>query len=216
MADEPTGEIRTEPLSPVTVAVLALVQGLLPAMTAIVGGLWIAFTYVEHQKEARIEASDNAQKAFVESVRQSNLSHEIASKEMRYKLFDIYKPTLDARDSDHFALAHTVAVLLSHDVSTDEWNAAYTKFWESYWDVGVSNLDRLRDKATKFGESLKKYKASQDAASRADFEATGKQLVGEVVYWIGEQKFTFLKGILTAPTDNDAINNSSANNDSRM
>jgi hypothetical protein len=33
-------------LSPLTTAILALIQGLLPAMTAIIGGLWVAFTYL--------------------------------------------------------------------------------------------------------------------------------------------------------------------------
>jgi hypothetical protein len=34
-------------LSPLTTAILALIQGLLPAMTAIIGGLWVAFTYLD-------------------------------------------------------------------------------------------------------------------------------------------------------------------------
>jgi len=33
------------PLSPITTAILAHVQGFLPALTAIIGGLWVAFTY---------------------------------------------------------------------------------------------------------------------------------------------------------------------------
>jgi hypothetical protein len=47
-------------LSPLTTAILALIQGLLPAMTAIVGGLWVAFTYLDQQKEARVAQQQQA------------------------------------------------------------------------------------------------------------------------------------------------------------
>jgi hypothetical protein len=36
-------------LSPKTTAILTLVQGLLPALTAILGGLWIVWTYIDNQ-----------------------------------------------------------------------------------------------------------------------------------------------------------------------
>src|SRR4051794_26362530 len=54
---------ESDPLSPTTKAVLALIQGLLPAMTAIVGGLWIAFTYLDHQKQTQSDAAERDKKA---------------------------------------------------------------------------------------------------------------------------------------------------------
>jgi hypothetical protein len=63
MSDAPQSDSpEKEPLSPKTKAILALIQGLLPAMTAIVGGLWVAITYLEQQKEARAQQEIQAQR----------------------------------------------------------------------------------------------------------------------------------------------------------
>jgi hypothetical protein len=52
-------EMSKTDLSPTVKAILALTQGLLPAMTAIVGGLWIVFTYVKAQDQQHQQQVEN-------------------------------------------------------------------------------------------------------------------------------------------------------------
>jgi hypothetical protein len=208
MTDRPANPKRTEPLSPTTQAVLSLVQGLLPAMTAIVGGLWVAFTYMQHQKEARDQASEQATASAQQAWSNAIATRELANKELRYKLYEIYRPMLEKRDADHYAMAQSVAKLLSNDVSSAEWNNARATFWEVYWGISVLGLDSLHERAKQFGEILEKYKTSQDKETRAALEKAATELRPELARWISTQKVEFLKRILTAPTEDEAISGS--------
>jgi hypothetical protein len=208
MTDEPANVKRSEPLSPTTQAVLSLIQGLLPAMTAIVGGLWIAFTYIEHQKDARDQASKQAAEAGQQAALNTAATQALANKELRYKLYEVYRPMLEKRDSDHYEMAQSVAKLLSNDVSNAEWTSAHIKFWEVYWGVSVLGLGTLHEKAKQFGDVMEKYKVSQDKETRSALEKGAAELSQELTRWIGTQKVDFLKRILTAPTDNEAISGS--------
>jgi hypothetical protein len=49
-------------LSPSIKAILSLIQALLPAMTAVIGAVWIAFTYLDQQKEIQRQQSNQATK----------------------------------------------------------------------------------------------------------------------------------------------------------
>ena len=66
MSRLPTGAVPEQnPLSATTVAILGLVQGLLPAMTAIVGGLWVVTTYLEQKKQDDLARIIEARRPFI-------------------------------------------------------------------------------------------------------------------------------------------------------
>lgn len=205
MTDKPPTGKSHQPLSPKTLAVLSLIQGLLPAMTAIVGGLWITFTFIQHQKDTRNQELKQSQATEMQASRKSADESALANKELRYKLYDIYRPMLEKRDADHFEMAQMMGRILSYEVASPEWKSARTKFWELYWGISVINLASLEEKAKDFGEGMEKYKTEQNQETRAALEKAASPLIAELSTFIAKQKIDFIKRILTAPSDEEAI-----------
>ena len=90
------------PLSPRTQALLALVQGLLPVMTAIVGAIWIAWTYLNDQ---RAQAEREAES-------QANVMKQ-AESESRVRLLEAQKPFLDKKLQIFFETASVAGNLVN-------------------------------------------------------------------------------------------------------
>jgi|ERR1051326_547478 hypothetical protein len=105
-------------LSPATAAILALIQGLLPAMTAIVGGLWVAFTYLENQKEA--EAERQLQ------IKRENVARLLeARKPFIAKQLDLYVKTAQ--------VAGELVASNSDTVQREKWLNTFGTFEQLYW-----------------------------------------------------------------------------------
>jgi hypothetical protein len=118
-----------EPLSPLTMAVLALVQGLLPALTAIIGGLWVAFTYLDHQKEARAEQQIQLQR------------------DNRTRLLEARKGFIDKQLALYIETAQVAGKLVSTntDVPKAEWTTTARRFEQLYW----TELSMVEDETVK-------------------------------------------------------------------
>jgi hypothetical protein len=101
-------------LSPTTQAILMLIQGLLPAMTAIVGGLWIVFTYLENQKIVEQQRSDQLRQQW------------------RAQLIEARKPFLERQLKVYFDAANAIGKLVV-GMQTPEWDKAHDRFQELYW-----------------------------------------------------------------------------------
>ena len=108
---------KEQALSPLTVAILALIQGLLPALSAVAGGLWVAFTYLDHQKEARQQ------------------QEEQSKRDNRTRLLEARKQFIDKQLALYIETAQIAGKLVSTDTSvpTDEWRAASRRFEQLYW-----------------------------------------------------------------------------------
>jgi hypothetical protein len=104
-------------LSPLTTAILALIQGLLPAMTAIVGGLWVAFTYLEHQNESRLAQQEQAKK--------DNVT----------RLLEAKKPFITKQLELYIKSAEIAGELVSinPDVSKADWIKTLREFEKLFW-----------------------------------------------------------------------------------
>src|SRR5438105_9124533 len=106
---EPPAEPR-QPLSPKTQAILALVQGLLPAMTAIIGGLWVAFTYIENQHKAQVQ-------------------NEIqAGREAIARSVEARKPFLTKKHELYFETMRLAGLLTYVHPSTPQWTDTVSRF----------------------------------------------------------------------------------------
>jgi hypothetical protein len=103
------------PLPPWAQAVIALVQGLLPAMTGIIGGLWLAFTYVENQK------------ALAEKEMATRL------KESQVRLFEAQKPFLDKKLQIFFEADTLAGQMINDKPNSPEWNQHWQRFWSLRW-----------------------------------------------------------------------------------
>src|SRR5947208_1902247 len=111
--DEPA---KTNLLSPTTQAVLALVQGLLPPLTAIIGGIWVVMTYLDQQQDAHKKLA-----AQIDSEGQTRLL--VARKSFNDQQFALY-----------VQIAEIVSKLATlENYSSDEWTVNYRRFRELYW-----------------------------------------------------------------------------------
>ena len=110
---------KEEALSPLTTAILALIQGLLPALSAVAGGLWVAFTYLDHQREAPKQQEE-------QSIRDN-----------RTRLLEARKPFIDKQLALYIETAQIagklVSTLTSYAIPEEEWRAASRRFEQLYW-----------------------------------------------------------------------------------
>jgi hypothetical protein len=127
-------------LSPWTKAILALIQGLVPALTGIVGGLWVAFTYLDHQKEARVQQATQAEK------------------DGQARLIEARKPFADKQLALYLEAAQVAGKLVALNPDDEDWKSTERRFWELYW----SELTLVEDKGVeaamvKFSQHLYDY-----------------------------------------------------------
>jgi hypothetical protein len=166
-------------LSPKTQAILLLTQGLLPALTGIIGGLWLAFTYIDKSHKETI--ADQA----------------TAAKEINYKIYEsAYKPLLDRRDLDCYRIGEEIGKVLSEPVSSAEWESAHKKFLSLYWG-GAFSVFRdgpTHDTAASFIASMEKYKKKQDPETRNALEKDASELINKLTWFIDWEKTGFLEG----------------------
>lgn len=179
MTDAPETAKAGQALSPRTQAILSLTQGLLPALTGILGGLWLAFTYIDKSHKETI--ADQA----------------TAAKEINYKIYEgAYKPLLERRDSDCYRIGEEIGKVLSEPVSSAEWEIAQKKFLSLYWG-GAFSVFRdgpTHDTADNFIASMGKYKKKQDSETRNVLEKDASKLINKLTWFIDWEKTGFLEG----------------------
>lgn len=141
--------------SPRTQAILSLIQGLLPAMTAILGGLWVVFTYLGNQRDAELAAAARAAEAA--SIRR----------------LEAQRPFLEKQLALYFETAQVVGRLVAlrpgKDSSGDSWRSAEARFWALYWSELSLVEDRTVEGAMRtFGDSLLAYTAVAQSGPQQD------------------------------------------------
>jgi hypothetical protein len=133
-----------DPLSPWTKAVLALIQGLLPAMTAIIGGLWIAITYLDHQRDG--------QKEEVERAKRENAT----------QLVQAQSPFLKKQLDLYFEAAQVAGKLVVYTPDDKEWSGTEQRFWALYWsELSMVEDRRVEEAMVIFSKRLYDYTASR-------------------------------------------------------
>jgi hypothetical protein len=121
---------QRDPLSPLTKAIFALIQGLLPPLSAIAVGAWAIFTYIDHQKEARVQQT-------VQSV-----------KDDAARLFESQKPFNQKQLELYMEAAQVVGRLVSADADNfgkDEWKKDVGRYNAMYW----TELSMVEDEEVK-------------------------------------------------------------------
>lgn len=140
MADAPeTDSHESEPLSPKTKEILALIQALLPVMTAIIGGLWVAYTYLEQQNEARAQ-------------------QEIQSKrDNETRLLEARKPFLDKQLTLYGEAAEVTGKLVAiYPPVFDDWKKNEQIFEELFWtELSVVEDQEVKHAMQEFSQQLK-------------------------------------------------------------
>jgi hypothetical protein len=125
MSTLPTRESVAPALSGAVQIILALVQGLLPLMTAIIGGLWVAFTYLENQK---------TQEAQEKIVRERQQTEEARTRAIRQ--FEARRPFLDKQ----LDLYMQTAAATGKSLTIDRKNNEYARARERYLQLRYTEL----------------------------------------------------------------------------
>ena len=114
-------------LSPWVSALLQLTQALLPTLTAIAAGAWVAFTYLDQEKEA---------------TRQQSVQ---AEKDNRTRSFEARKPFSDKQLTIYVETSKIIGELVSYDHHTPGWDIAFIRYEELYW----TELSMVEDEGVK-------------------------------------------------------------------
>ena len=145
MADAPA-------LSPRAAAILALVQGLLPAMTAIVGGLWVLFTYLGQQDIAQANAVAAEKAAAARAATDASL-----------RKVELQRPFLDKQLALYFEAAQVVGALIAMTPADPEWAPREKRFWALYWsELAMVEDPGVEGAMKKFGDNLVAFKNAHE------------------------------------------------------
>jgi len=103
-------------------------------MTAIIGALWIAFTYVQNQKA------------------QAHQEMAARLKESQVRLLEAQKSFLDKKMQTFFETADVAGKIINATPNSSEWNELWQRFWSLRWSememVGTPDIrERMRSVA---------------------------------------------------------------------
>jgi hypothetical protein len=126
MSDTSNEKTQT-PLSVRSQAILALVQGLLPTLTAIIGGLWIVYTYLNDQRVVQAETERRARQELVARLME-------ARQPFNKRQLDMYIET-----------SGVVGRMVVGNESTEAWHNDYARFEQLYWtDLSMVEDDHVK------------------------------------------------------------------------
>lgn len=158
MSKQPSPAVDRPALSPATQAVLTLLQGLLPVMTALLGGLWVVFTYLDNQKIQAQQQAAAAQRQEAELTRQRTV-----------RQFEARRPFLEKQLALYSETAAIVGKLVTHDPSEEAFREARLRFWQLYWsELSVVEDNGVASQMKQFGDALKQWETGTRAASAQD------------------------------------------------
>jgi hypothetical protein len=121
---------------------LEILKGWLPVLTAVIGGLWGLFTYVENQKQT-------------------------AAKESQTLLIRAQQPFLQKQLDLYFETSTIVGKLVTEDPHSDSWKANDERFWALYWsELAMVETRELEAAMKSFGDALKIYERTPDSGSK--------------------------------------------------
>jgi hypothetical protein len=179
MSKLPVREIHEkDALSPITKALLALIAGLLPAMTAIVGGLFAVFTYLDHQDEAQRLIAIQLEKDRVSRLAQ-------ASQPYAKKQLDLFSET-----------GRLLGKIISYGPTTQEYTDSRRRLKEiQHGEMMLIGGSKFVTEMENMESQLTQYEANPDDAQRklisARAEGIGEAMRSELLYlwsWRGEEK----------------------------
>jgi hypothetical protein len=159
-------ELPADALSPTVKAALALIQGLLPALAAVVGGVWVAFTFLAQQEKSRQDQAAQAER------------------ENRTRVFEARKPFIDR----HLKLYVDTSEVIGKFVATDEvefaaWMLLARRFEQLFWSelsmVEDDGVKRAMQDLRKVLIPINSHLRSQHASRQGDETRSTIKIPGE-------------------------------------
>ena len=133
----------TPALSTTGYVILELAKVLVPALVTIGGGAWVAFTYLDGQKQAR--AKQEVQ------IRNDNLTRRL----------EVQKPFSSIQLAIFMEAGKIAGQLAAFDKSTDnwqesvEWKGYYTRFYQLFWtELSIVEDEEIKSAMQDFSRQL--------------------------------------------------------------
>ncbi len=133
--------------------VLGLVKDMLPVLTAVAGGIWGLFVYIDNEREARLQDLKNA------------------AATNRTRLIEARQPFLQKQLDLYFETAKILGDLVSADPDSDLWHKSERRFWALYWsELSMVETPALEEAMVECGNALTDFEANrtQDARQALD------------------------------------------------
>lgn len=161
--------------SPRAQALLALVPTVLPAMTAILGGLWVVFTYLDHQRDQERAQRTLATQQQADAARQAAKQQEDVARQNSIREFEARKPFVQKQFDLYIETAAVVGRLTTLDPKSEDWAKNSIRFWQLYW----TELSLVEDRGVelgmvRFGEALTAY--HRDPQTQPDLQQASLSL----------------------------------------
>jgi hypothetical protein len=133
-----------------------LLKSLVPALTAIIGGLWVAYTYVENQRQAREQE--------VAQSRKDNIT----------RLIEAQKPFASVQLQLFMEAGKVAGQLATFDKTGErwsensEWKGYYTRFYQLFYtELSIVEDQQIKEAMQNFSAQLQKitreaYKVDED------------------------------------------------------
>jgi hypothetical protein len=115
-----------------------LIETMLPVVTAVGGGLWAFYVYLDHKKE-------------------SDRAHQLqAKKDATTREIESRKPFLELQLRLYLDAVKVAGLLVSEDVSSDSWRNMVKRFWALYWsELSMVESEAVERAMVEIGKVLK-------------------------------------------------------------
>jgi hypothetical protein len=176
-------------LSTYTYIGLELTKALVPAIVAIGGGLWVAFTYVDNQRRAHEQQAIQA--------KNDNIT----------RLVEARKPFASVQLQLFIEAGKVAGELAAFDKSNErwmesaEWKAYYTRFYQLFWtELSIVEDDEIKAAMQEFSGQLNKVLSQpHDIAEQKELNQVAYRLARKIRASI-EKTWMLDLGPLTGPT----------------
>jgi hypothetical protein len=130
--------------------VLGLIRDMLPVLTAVVGGLWGLFVYIDNENSARLQELKSAEAA------------------NRARLIEAQQPFLQKQLALYFETAKVLGDLVSSDPESTQWLAAKQRFWALYWsELSMVEAHAVEAAMVDCGVALQNFAQERNSVTRS-------------------------------------------------
>jgi uncharacterized membrane protein YraQ (UPF0718 family) len=153
---------------------LEIAKAWLPILTAVIGGLWVFYQYLDKQSADQRQQTDRR----LELERQASINQ---TKEQQSRLLEAQRPFLVKQLDLYFETASVVGKLVSIDPSSSEWENLERRFWALYWSELSMVEHRVVEQAMKrFGDALKQFKQTKNAEDMSKMQSAAYELAHSI------------------------------------
>jgi hypothetical protein len=140
----------------------------LPVLTAVGGGLWALWLYIDHRRETR------------------NAGEKERARTAETRLLESRKPFLELQLRLYFDAARVAGVLITETFNSPDWEEAVKRFWSLYWaELSVVESKAVETAMFRLGEAIKIY-TKEGGKDKSDLQSAAYDLAHNIRWAIAD------------------------------